>query len=183
MAQGGSLFTTDWALKHVIEPAFPGTVVYNGRPTHDDVVRVEIATHDNPFLAGVLEEVDDPQWWLGASSYPIEVIDHDRVEVLISSRELERRYGRAPVAVLFRHGGGEVFHMVSHYYLQRTELRSERHAMGAAYYADEKGVVLSEELRADIEDLQVGDVESAQASSRLFANVVAQKKRKSRGRA
>ena len=30
---GGSLFTTDWALKHVIEPAFPGVLAFNGRPT------------------------------------------------------------------------------------------------------------------------------------------------------
>jgi hypothetical protein len=96
VAAGGSLFTTDWALRHVIEPCFPGTIAYSGRPTSDDVVRVEINQHDNPFLTGVMDGRDDPQWWLEASSYPIQIIDRDRVEVLIASSELEQRYGESP---------------------------------------------------------------------------------------
>jgi hypothetical protein len=87
--------------------------------------------------------------------------------------------GKAPVAVLEEHGEGEDFHMVSHYYLQRTELRSRRHLMSAASYAAEKGVELSADVLADIGDTSLGEVESAQTSARLFANVVAQKKRKS----
>jgi hypothetical protein len=67
---GGSLITTDWALKHVLEPAFPGLVAYNELPTADDVVRVEIAS-DHPFLDGFFQPRDDPQWWLEGSSYPI----------------------------------------------------------------------------------------------------------------
>ena len=38
------------------------------------------------------------------------------------------------MAVWFRWGEGDVFHMISHYYLQRTELRTERHASEAAAY-------------------------------------------------
>jgi len=34
---GGSLFTTDWALRYVIEPAFPGVLAYNGRNTPQPV--------------------------------------------------------------------------------------------------------------------------------------------------
>jgi hypothetical protein len=30
VAAGGSLFTTDWALRHVIEPAFPGVIRSGG---------------------------------------------------------------------------------------------------------------------------------------------------------
>lgn len=183
VAAGGSLFTTDWALRHVVEPAFPGTIAYNNRATGDDVVRVEILDHDNPFLAGVMDEGDDPQWWLEGSSYPVKVLDHDRVDVLMASREMEAKYGEAPIAVLFKHGSGEVFHMVSHYYLQRTELRSERHSMAGAAYAEQKGVAASPALLADMADLSLGDVESASSSARLFANVVAQKKRRSRERA
>ena len=47
VSAGGSLFTTDWALRHVIEPAFPGVLAYNERPTADDVVRIEIRARDN----------------------------------------------------------------------------------------------------------------------------------------
>jgi len=174
VAGGGSLFTTDWALKHVLEPGFPGVVAFNDRPTGDDVVRVEIREHDNPYLDGVMDGSDDPVWWLEGSSYPIRVLGE--AEVLIASRELGERYGEDPVAVLFRHGGGEVLHMISHYYLQRTELRTARHRVSAAMYAAEKGVSASPEAAG----LSLGDVESAQTSARLLANVMAKKKRSRR---
>ncbi|SVE56963.1 uncharacterized protein METZ01_LOCUS509817, partial [marine metagenome] len=38
VAAGGTLFSTDWALRNVIEPAFPGRIEYNDRSTADDVV-------------------------------------------------------------------------------------------------------------------------------------------------
>ena len=171
---GGSLFTTDWALRHVVEEAFPGTIAFNERPTQDDVVRIEVRSADNPFLRGVIDPGEDPLWWLEASSYPIRVLDPS-VEVLIASSELEARYGEAPVAVLFRHGEGEVFHMISHYYLQRTELRTARHAGNAAAYAAEKGVAMPAEM---VRNLCVGDVESASTSARMLANLVAAKKRR-----
>jgi len=176
--RGGSLFTTDWALRHVLEPAFPGLVEFNERPTADDVVRIEVKSGDNAFLRGVLDDGDDPQWWLEASSYPIRVLDPERVEVLITSRELKERYGEAPVAVLIRYGQGEIFHMVSHYFLQRTDLRNARHQQTAAAFAEAKGVVLESQMQATAVGLSLGDVESAAASSRWLANIVADKKRK-----
>ena len=172
--EGGSLFTTDWALRHVIEPAVPGVLAYNERPTADDVVRIEIRARDNRFLSGVLEDGDDPQWWLEGSSYPIRILDPARVEVLLTSREMADKYGEAPIAVLFPWGEGEVLHMVSHYYLQRTELRTARHSTPALAFAASKGVAPSPEMA----DLSLGDVESAHASSRLLANWVAEKKRR-----
>lgn len=174
VAAGGSLFTTDWALRHVIEPAFPGVVAFNDRPTADAVVRVEILDGDNRFLQGVMDPGDDPQWWLEGSSYPIRILDAERVKVLITSRQLGELWGEAPVAMVFSHGGGEVFHMISHYYLQRTELRNARHRSAATAYATEKGVAAG----ADLEGLTLGDVESAAGSARLFANIVANKKRR-----
>jgi len=181
---GGSLFTTDWALRHVIEPAFPGLVAFNGRPTVDAVVRVEITDHDNPFLKGVMEEGDDPVWWLEASSYPIRVLDPGSVDVLLRSTELADQWGEAPVAIAFRHGdaGGEVFHMISHYFLQRTELRTRRHSAPAAAFAAEKGVTLDAATAAMASDLNLSEVESASSSARMMANVVAAKKRAVRER-
>lgn len=178
VAAGGSLFTTDWALRNVVEPAFPGVLAYNGRPTSDAVVRIEVLDRDNPFLRGVMDEADDPQWWLEGSSYPITVLDPDRVEVLITSKELEAQWGEAAVAVLFRHGDGEVFHMISHYYLQRTELRDARHRQGASALWAEKGVAMPRAMVSVTADLAVGDVESSASSARLFANIVADKKRR-----
>ena len=159
------------------QPAFPGLVEFNERPTGDDVVRIELKPCDNPFLKGVLEDGDDPQWWLEGSSYPIRILDPSRVEVLITSRELGDRYGEAPVAILFKHGDGEVFHMISHYYLQRTDLRSARHAAPAASYAAQKGVAVDEGLADALCDLSLGEVEAATSSSRFLANIISEKKR------
>jgi len=179
VAAGGSLFTTDWALANVVERAFPGVIAYNQRPTGDDVVRIEVGAHDNPFLDGVMEPGDEPLWWLEGSSYPIRILDPGRVEVLITSAELGLRYGEAPVAVLFRHGQGDVFHMISHYFLQRTELRGARQQAPAATYAVAKGVTPTVAMAADLDGLAAGDVESAASSTRWLANVVADKKRRS----
>jgi hypothetical protein len=176
VAGGGSLFSTDWALRHVIEPAFPETIAFNDRPTADDVVRIEVADAGNPFLAGVIDEGDDPLWWLEGSSYPIRVLDPGRVRVLVRSGELGAKYGESAVAVLFSHGEGEVFHMISHYYLQRTELRDARHSSSASSYFAEKDVVAS---AAEVAGLSLSDVESA-ASSRGFSETSS--RRKSDGR-
>jgi len=178
VAAGGSLFTTDWALRNVIEPAFPGLVEYNDRPTGDDVIGIEVVDSDSPYLQGVLDGDDNPQWWLEGLSYPIRVLDPERVRVLIRSGELGEKYGECAVAVVFEFGKGEVFHMISHYYLQRTELRSERHTMSAADYASEKGVVFSPAMSEMVNDLSLGEVEAAATSARLFANIVATKKQR-----
>jgi len=176
VAAGGTLFTTDWALRNVIEPAFPGYIEYNDNATTDDVVRIDVIDTNSPYLQGVLDSDDDPQWWLEGSSYPIRVIDADRVRVLIRSRELGEKYGEEPVAVVFEHGKGEVFHMISHYYLQRAELRNDRHAQTAESYAMSKGVDFSTGMADAVADLKLGDVEAAATSSRLIANILADKK-------
>ena len=155
----------------------PRHVAYNEQPTADTVVRIEIIDRANPFLAGVMEDGDAPVWWLEGSSYPIRILAPERVQVLLSSAELAGRYGEAPVAIQFRHGAGEVFHMISHYYLQRTELRGERHAKPASFFAEEKGIVPDAAMQGAMAGLKVGDVESAHASARFLSNVIAKKKR------
>ena len=117
----------------------------------------------------MLDGQDDPQWWLEGSSYPITVVDAERVQVLITSRELGEKYGEAPVAVWFRWGEGDVFHMISHYYLQRTELRTARHASAAAAYFAEKGVAMTAAMGQDVDDLSLADVESAKPSAAFMA--------------
>ena len=157
-------------------------LAFSRRPTPDDVVRIEVKDRENIYLQGVLDGQDDPQWWLEGSSYPISVVDAERVQVLITSRELEEKYGEAPVAVWFRWGEGDVFHMISHYYLQRTELRTERHASAAAGYFSEKGVEMTAALVQDMDGLSLADVESAKPSAAFMANVIIDKKRRQRRR-
>ncbi len=124
-----------------------------------------------------MEEGDEPAWWLEGSFYPICILEPERVEVLLSSRELKAKYGQAPVAVTFRYGE-DVFHMISHYFLQRTELRSTRHTTKASAFMDERGLELDARIPETIADLSPGEVVSDASSAGLFANLVAEKKQR-----
>lgn len=177
--QGGSLFTTDWALDNLLEHAFPGILKYNHVRTADAVVSVSIGDHDNPMLDGVFSADGDPQWWLEGSSYPIKILDRERVQVLVESRELESKWGESPVVVTFPFGGGEVLHMISHYYLQRTELRTDRHRQKWTEFAKEVGSDRLVEADSRVyAELSSGELESAYTSSRFLRNVVLRKRRK-----
>jgi hypothetical protein len=180
--KGGFLFTTDWALKHVIEPGFPGYIKYNNRPTNDEVVRVEILAEEDPFLQSLIGPNDDPQWWLEGSSYPIEIVNQKEVDILIKSKEIEKKYGESAVFVTFDYGKGKVYHMISHFYLQRAETRTARHKKSGTEYAYEK--LNMDESRAEkyknmgIDDAYLSDVEAAYASSSMMNKILWDKKRK-----
>jgi len=180
--KGGFLFTTDWALRHVIEPGFPGYIRYNNRPTNDEVVRVDILAEEDPFLQSLIGPNDDPQWWLEGSSYPIEILNHKEVDILIKSKEIEKKYGESAVFVTFDYGKGKVYHMISHFYLQRAETRTARHAKSGAEYANEK--LNMDQYREEkyknmgIDDANLSDVEAAYSSSSMMNKILWDKKRK-----
>jgi len=180
--KGGFLFTTDWALRHVIEPGFPGYIKYNNRPTSDEVVRVDILAEEDPFLQSLIGPNDDPQWWLEGSSYPIEILNHKEVDILIKSKEIEKKYGESAVFVTFDYGKGKVYHMISHFYLQRAETRTARHKKSGTEYAYEK--LNMDESRAEkyknmgIDDANLSDVEAAYSSSSMMNKILWDKKRK-----
>ena len=177
---GGFLFTTDWALKHVIEPGFPGYLKYNNRSAADEVVRVEILADEDPFLQSLIGPNDDPQWWLEGSSYPIQIVNEKAVEVLIRSKEIKKKYGESPVFVTFDHGEGKVYHMISHFYLQRAETRTARHKMSGAEYATEKLMMNDERIdkykKMGIYDANLSDVEAAYSSSTMMNKILWDKK-------
>ena len=180
--KGGFLFTTDWALRHVIEPGFPGYIKYNNRPTSDEVVRVDILAEEDPFLQSLIGPNDDPQWWLEGSSYPIEILNHKEVDILIKSKEIEKKYGESAVFVTFDYGKGKIYHMISHFYLQRAETRTARHAKSGAEYANEK--LNMDQYREEkyknmgIDDANLSDVEAAYSSSSIMNKILWDKKQK-----
>ena len=179
--KGGFLFTTDWALKHVIEPGFPGYIKYNNRPTNDEVVRVDILAEEDPFLQSLIGPNDDPQWWLEGSSYPIEILNHKEVDILIKSKEIEKKYGESAVFVTFDYGKGKIYHMISHFYLQRAETRTARHAKSGAEYANEK--LNMDQYRKEkymnmgIDDANLSDVEAAYSSSSIMNKILWDKRK------
>ena len=180
---GGFLFTTDWALKNVLEKAFPGYVEYNQQATSDEVVRVEILDTEDPFLKSILGPKDDPQWWLESSSYPIRVLDKRKVEVLVSSKDIKDRYGEAPVFITFKHCEGKIYHMISHFYLQRSETRSKRHFAPATNYLFEKDIPSPLYQKYDamgIHQSNVADIESAYTSTAMIRKIMYDKKQQLR---
>jgi len=184
--KGGYLLTTDWALKHVIQPAFPGTIRHNGQQSADCVVRVQATTdRDDPLLEGFLEDGRDPLWWLETASYPIEVLDSGRVRVLMRSGEVGTRLGSDPIVVTFDEGEGTVLHMMSHLYLQRGDVRDQRDAQPAMDYMAQNLKVGADELLglADAaHDLNAAEVSAAMGKQRILSNQILSSRQKQRKR-
>src|SRR5262245_60138764 len=51
---GGLLYTTDWSLLNLVQKAFPGTIVHNGRSTADEVVPVQVIEKDDNLMSKML---------------------------------------------------------------------------------------------------------------------------------
>lgn len=179
--RGGMLVTTDWALVHILEVAFPDFLRYNQQPTTDDVVSVQILEGgEDSFIANVIDQTDEPMWWLEGSSYPIQILDKEKVQVLVTSQEMEEKYGEAPIVVSFKFGEGEVFHMTSHFYLQRTETRTKRHSESGMAYAMEKGFTKeeAEKMGSSFEKLSTAEVESAYTSQAFMTDMALKQKKR-----
>jgi len=133
---GGWVLSTDWCIRSIVEYIFPGFIRWNEKRTGDEVVACQIIEPNHPFLDGVLGEIqqskwqkaaskntkkDEFRWWLENRSFPIEVLNHQAVKVLIASWELQNRYAASPVLMYFDYGqaGGRVIHMISHTHLQK----------------------------------------------------------------
>ena len=112
-------------------------VRHNGLNTGDEVVAVQVRDATNPIVAGFLPAAKhaDPQWWLESSSYPIEIVDQQLVRILIKSDEMQQKYNSSAILITFDCGRGNVVHMVSHFYLQRSETRDERHKLSSEQFA------------------------------------------------
>jgi len=133
---GGWLITTDWALRSIVEIIFPGYLRWNHAKTADAVVTCQILEPNHPFLEGVLSEIQQSKWqkqtekgtkksefrwWLETRSFPIQVLNPQAVRVLISSWEIQNKWGESPVLVEFEYGknSGRIIHMISHTHLQK----------------------------------------------------------------
>jgi len=184
--RGGFLFTTDWALLNILEKIFPEYVKYNQTPTGDDCVAVQVVDKSNKFLEGLFKAEEEPIWWLESSSYPIEIVDKSKVNLLVTSKEMKKKYGEAPIVISFDYGdGGTVLHMTSHYYLQRAELRTDRHKSSAKDYVKSELGFSSEEAESmddELEGLSLGEAESAYSTTQFISNVIVEQQKKVKAR-
>jgi hypothetical protein len=177
---GGLLYTTDWALLNVIQKAFPGTIRHNGQSTLDEVTPVVIAARNDDLMSQMLLTKDDqPQWWLEGGSYPIQVLDAKRVQVLATSHHMGKKYGAAPVVVRFKWDDGEVIHVVSHFYRQAS---AQGPAVAAAKAVDQVEGLTAQQKAAFKADpnaqSSMANVSSSYAFQRMTSNLVVGKQKR-----
>lgn len=174
---GGMLYTTDWALTNIVQKAFPRTIAWNGVSTGDDVVGVSVRRNDDPMLRNFVAGGARPRWWLEGSSYPIRVLDPQRVDVLVASSEMRSKYGAAPIAVSFPVEDGRVFHVVSHFYLQRNQGGRAVAAKKMLEQMPSLGAGAKQELSRRLDGLSADDVGSAAAMQQMTTNMVIEKQK------
>ena len=177
--RGLHLVTTDWALRNVLQVSFADFVRHTGQSTADEVVGIQVVDPNHPLVHGFLpaSKHAEPQWWLEASSQPIEIVDKRRVRVLIRSQTLGQKYRSDAVLVTFDCGKGNVIHMISHFYLQRSETRDARHQLSAKQYAmDSKASTATAELVAKQgQNLNYAQIQSSSTSAQFIYNQISRR--------
>lgn len=146
---GGYLFGSCWALHETIERIAPGPV--RKLPTDSEVldeVPASPCVAGSPYLDGVFKDGVVPVYSL-VGAHLIEVLQPERVEVLIDSPVCAERWGGGELACWLRVGHGVVLDSVNHFDLQGLEnavgLKSEEDRM--AWAVDHMGLSY-ERLRA-----------------------------------
>lgn len=126
--KGGWVVSTDWALSPVKE-AFPGYLRNVGLSPETWVgIGAAEGAKDKPLLKDVFNITGEaPKWYLEERSYLFKVDDKakEKVEVLIESAEMKKKYGTDCVAATFGYGRGRVLHIVSH--LQQVSTDPKAH--------------------------------------------------------
>ncbi|MEO1377300.1 MAG: hypothetical protein AAFW70_24055 [Cyanobacteria bacterium J06635_10] len=173
---GKYLVSSDWALGHFIPKAFPNTVKPTKDTTKDEVISVE--ANLNSLWSEVVVLGADPQWWLETSSYPIEILNPDKVKIEAASHDLLQSYNAPVVAVSFDWGKGHVFHVISHFWCKRTRVLTPRHQAPCTDFL-EAGMKLSQEgiekiLRESnitADTLNFAQLQSAATATELIAQL------------
>jgi HEAT repeat protein len=143
---GGYLFSSCWSLHETVEPVYPGAVrkLQTSGQVLENVV-AEACPSDSPFLEGVFAGLTRPIYVL-YGAHLIEVLDHERVEVLIDSPTCADTWGGGDLACWFEAGHGVILDSANHFDLQGLEkaegLKSAEDRM--AYAMDHMGLEYEE---------------------------------------
>jgi HEAT repeat protein len=114
---GGYLFCSCWALTYHAAEVRPGFA--RQLPTHSQVLDLVTAEpcRESPYLTGVFEQGTRPRYSL-SGAHLIDVLDAERVEVLIDSPECESRWGGGNLAAWWSVGHGLILDSANHFDLQ-----------------------------------------------------------------
>jgi HEAT repeat protein len=115
---GGNLFGSCWALHETIEKALPGPM-QKYETMSEVLANVEAAacSRSSPHLAGVFAPGVQPIYAL-EGAHVIEVLEPERVEVLVDSPECAEDYGCGNLAAWFQAGHGHVLDSANHFEAQ-----------------------------------------------------------------
>ncbi len=143
---GGSLFGSCWALHETIEPL--GTGAVRKLETRNEVLDNVLATPcaiGSPYLEGVFGPEVRPIYAL-QGAHLIEVLEAERVEVLVDSAECAENWGGGELACWFRLGHGVVLDSVNHFDVQGLELATglKKPEQRMAYAMDHMGLTYVE---------------------------------------
>lgn len=182
---GGYLFSSCWALTHHSSLVRPGYARQLPTPKGEvlDLVTAE-PCRESPYLAGVFEGATRPKYVL-EGAHLIDVLDHDRVEVLIDSPECATNWGGGNLAAWWSVGHGLILDSVNHFDLQGFERapQMKEPAERMAYAVDVLGLSY-----ADLRDVPKGAWQSQQKASeevrdlsafRFITNFVRQMRKRS----
>ncbi len=118
---GGYLFGSCWALSETIELVYPGVVRKLPIPHQViDNVEAEACPSASPYLTEVFGGVTRPIYVL-YGSHLIDVLDPERVEVLIDSPECAQKFTEGNLACWFDAGHGVILDSANHFDLQGLE--------------------------------------------------------------
>ena len=165
VAAGGYLITTDWAVRP-LQAMFPSHIRWTGDTTADTCVQLDVNEKSTDLLNYDQATDELPIWWLEGSSYPFRVSED--VDIMLTSKELKDRYGSSLVAVSWDYGEGKVVHIISHLYLQRADLRSDKSSSTLETLKAYKGVGYDKLLAMNLETpdmVSKGEVDASTSSS------------------
>jgi hypothetical protein len=125
VAAGGFLYTTDHAVKQLIEPLFPNTIAYAGS-TSEQVFPVKVrGTDEDRGLLNSLGGNAKEMWQTASGGFTFKVLDPQRVTVLMESPEMAKVFGSGAIAARFRYQDGQVIHVTGHFFTQPGQKPSE----------------------------------------------------------
>lgn len=184
VAEGGHLFTTDWALINTLERAIPGFLKSSQLRTGDSVVSIQKAyTAESEILKNVFLPGGSPSWWV-FSSHPYQ-ITNDAVKLLVKSDQLKRQFNMDPVAAEFGYKKGRVIHTATHFYQQRSIIVTREQARSGDEYVRNDMQIDISRLEADfaarLKNIKAGQLEDTYSVIRFIANVIIARKKSQAG--
>ncbi|MBS1151462.1 MAG: hypothetical protein H6Q89_3160 [Myxococcaceae bacterium] len=119
VSAGGFLYTTDHAVRQLLEPIFPNTIAWTGTSTTERIVPVKVSgTEADRGLLNSLGGNAKELWQTASGGYPFKVLDPKRVTVLMESPEAAKLFGSGNIAARFRYEDGQVIHVTGHFFSQ-----------------------------------------------------------------